>query len=201
MFPMSQKEPQVFTDYLAFELDPSWSWIREESSGWKIAEDGLFIRSQPGSLWANNNDAKNVLVRPVHLEQNVLLTEVLVKSTPLNSGAQGGLIWYIHDDHYIKLVKELVDQEHVIVLALEVNGQPEVFGKVPVDTDTARIQLSLSGNTVMGLLQQTDGDEWQLVGYCPPIPHNNLQIGLVSHGGTSEEADWVRMSNFRMVSS
>jgi hypothetical protein len=52
------------------------------------------------------NNASNILIRSPGTWTRSLTTQLVISATPRVRGEQAGLIWYIDDDNYIKLVKE-----------------------------------------------------------------------------------------------
>src|SRR6266545_5753462 len=54
----------LFQDDFKGKLGEGWLWVREHPEAWRASERGLEVRLEPGNMWGNANDAKNVLVRP-----------------------------------------------------------------------------------------------------------------------------------------
>src|SRR6516164_3491414 len=51
--------------FRAPKLSDGWTWLREDPKHWRLGEHGLEVHIQPGNMWGPDNDAKNVLLRPV----------------------------------------------------------------------------------------------------------------------------------------
>ena len=83
-------------------------------------------------------------MRPLQVTVAGLTIEVSVCNQPVLQGEQAGLIWYVDDANYIKLVKESPDNRIWIVLAREEHDEPALVDEVPVVADTARLPPSLT---------------------------------------------------------
>ena len=61
-----------------------------------------------------------------------------------NPAEQGGLLVYVDDDNYIKLVKERVGPQRTIVMVTETAGVPVVDGSIDIEADEAWLQIEAS---------------------------------------------------------
>jgi regulation of enolase protein 1 (concanavalin A-like superfamily) len=191
------KSDVVFRDDFSPGLAGGWAWVREDPASWEVSGGGLRIRTQPGTLWGERNDARNVLVRPAP-GREIFATEALVTKLPTENGEQAGLIWYQDDGNYIKLVKELVNDKLVIVMAREEEDQPGVVGTVPFEPEAATLRLTLEEGKVMGHYRASDQDDWQFVGECDPTALEGLKVGLFTHGGTRGEG-WAQFEAYQVL--
>ena len=184
----------VFKDGFASDLGEGWSWIREDSASWEVAGGVLRIRTLPGSLWGEGNDAKNVLVRAIP-EMVEYATEAFVTKLPEEGGEQAGLLWYLDDANNIKLVKEMVGGRLVIVMAREEADQPGVVGEVPFGPARAQLRLALTGGIVRGYYRPSGEEDWQPIGECAPV--EGARVGLCTHGRVPEtEERWAEFEDF-----
>ena len=46
-------------------LPQGWTWKRENPQAWRLRNQGLEIKIEPGNMWGGANDAKNVLLIPI----------------------------------------------------------------------------------------------------------------------------------------
>ena len=46
-------------------LPQAWTWLRENPKAWRLKDQGLEIKIEPGNMWGGQNDAKNVLLIPI----------------------------------------------------------------------------------------------------------------------------------------
>jgi len=172
--------------------------VRENSAAWEVAGGALRIRTLPGTLWGDRNNAVNVVTRAAP-EMAEFVTEDIVTKLPEAGGEQAGLLWYYDDANNIKLVKEMVGEGRlVIVMAREEDDQPGVVGEVPFAPATAQLRLALAGGRVTGHYRVSDEDGWQAVGECEPV--GGARIGLCTHGSVPEsEERWAEFRRFRVL--
>ena len=190
---------QLFEENFIGQLDHDWIWFHEQSTAWKVADGVLHLRTLPGTLWGEANNAHNFLLRTVDEMSNGLASRVTVTSHPRLMGEQAGLIWYLDDDNYIKLVKESLDGGQWIVLAREQDGQPELIDKTRISVESAELQLALLGGVVHGQFRTSPTEDWRTVGECPLLDGANPKIGLFTHGGPQDIERWVELRNFALL--
>ncbi len=189
----------LFEEKFVTELDPNWVWVHEAPSAWEIADGALHLRTLPGSLWGDSNNAYNFLLRSVESFIDGLAARVTVTNTPQVMGEQAGLIWYHDDDNYIKFVKESLNGEEWIVLAREEGGQPELINKTRISAESAELQLVLMGGKVQGKFRTSSEDNWQTVGKCAIVQEADPQVGLFTHGCPAEIERWVELREFSIL--
>jgi len=189
----------LFEEKFVGRLDPAWTWVHEKPGSWKIIDGALHLRTLPGSLWGESNDAHNFLLHTVDRLTNGLATRVTVTNQPQLMGEQAGLIWYYDDDNYIKLVKESLEDLQWIVLAREEDGQPALIDRTPIATQSAQLQLVLLDAEVHGQFRISPDDDWQQVGACALIGKSHARVGLFTHGGPQEIERWVALRDFSII--
>jgi hypothetical protein len=150
----------------------------------------------PGTLWGTRNDARNVLLRPSRPLVEGLATDVVVTNQPTLQGEQAGLIWYVDDATYVKLVKECLDGTTWIVLAREEDDQGTLISRIPFEVATAHLRLSLRGGEVAGEARAPDTGEWQTVGSCAPPTGVAVRPGICVHGGPADEVHWADLATY-----
>ena len=74
----------MFEEKFTAELDKGWTWVREDPKAWRIDKDtgALVLRTMPGSLHAERNNSKNLLLRPLPKSDKPLAVEVYVEGEP-----------------------------------------------------------------------------------------------------------------------
>ena len=189
-----------FEDRFQGTMDSDWQWLREDPEAWRLKVDALNIRALPGTLWGERNDARNILLRPAQVVTEGLSSEVTVRNKPETQGEQGGLIWYVDDANYVKLVKECLDQSVWIVLAREEGDQGTLINRIPFAGESAHIRLTLSGDTMVGEVLSDDGTTWKTVGTCATSGAETVQLGICVHGGPEGEERWAELSEFAIRS-
>jgi regulation of enolase protein 1 (concanavalin A-like superfamily) len=186
----------VFRDAFEGDLDSEWSWLREAPEAWRLEANRLRIRALPGTLWGARNDARNVLLGPSQPLVDGIATEVVVTNQPALQGEQAGIIWYVDDATYVKLVKECLEGTVWIVLAREENDQGTLISRIPFEEETAHVRLSLRGGDAIGEVRAPNAAEWQTVGTCAPPAANSVRPGICVHGGPADEVHWADLSTF-----
>ena len=189
----------LFEENFITELEKGWTWVHEEPTAWMISDGNLKLRTLPGTLWGDLNNAHNFLLRSVENFEAGLVTRVKVINAPQLMGEQAGLIWYHDDDNYIKLVKESLEGVQWIVLAREEGGQPALIDKARISVETAELQLVLRGGMLQGQFRTSSDDHWQKVGECPLVGEAAPKVGLFTHGGPAEIERWVELRDFTIL--
>jgi hypothetical protein len=190
---------QLFEENFMGKLNRKWIWVHEQSAAWKVADGALHLRTLPGTLWGEANNAHNFLLRSVDEMPNGLASKVVVINHPRLMGEQAGLIWYQDDDNYIKLVKECLEGKKWIVLAREQGGQPELIAKTGISAESAELQLVLLDGIVHGQFRISSKEDWQTVGDCPLLEGASPKIGLFTHGGPKDIERWIEMHSFALL--
>ncbi|MBN2326433.1 MAG: DUF1349 domain-containing protein [Candidatus Omnitrophica bacterium] len=180
-------------------LAKEWSWVRENTETQRISEKGLEIQLEPGSLMGGGKGVKNILVRPLPEEANQVSVEV--EFIPENQYEQAGLMLYCDDDRYIKLVKEFVDGEPWIVMAVEIDAQNPLVQKIPAPGDQVKIRFSLDGDGVTGACwnQENADSPWMAVASFSFPMSPRPMIGVFTQNGQPETERWACFTNFRIT--
>ena len=189
----------IFEEKFEGSFADDWTWLREVPEWSKVGDGVLCLRSMPGTLWGDNNSARNFLLRPAQPQRDGLASEVTVTNHPELQGEQGGMNWYFDDDNYVKFIKENLGGSVWIVLAREEDGQAVLVAKSPCETESARLRLGLVDGQMVGQFRTSDDAEWQVVGTCAPIDKGDVQLGLYTHGGPEDEAHWAELRDYRVL--
>ena len=189
----------LFEEKFASDLDDGWAWVHEETSAWKIVEGALHLRTLPGSLWGEANNAHNFLLRSMTNFPDGLATCVTVTNYPQIMGEQAGLIWYYDDDNYVKFVKESLEGVEWIVLAREADGQPELVNKTRISSESAELQLVRIDGKIQGQFRISADDDWQVVGACARVKDTAPQVGVFTHGGLTDIERQVEFRDFTIL--
>jgi regulation of enolase protein 1 (concanavalin A-like superfamily) len=192
------KERMLLKESFENGLDHAWFWVREAADAWNVRDSRLRIQALPGTLWGQRNDARNLLLRPAQPATRGMTSEVWVRNQPAQQGEQAGLIWYVDDGTYVKLIKECLDGEVWIVMAREEDDQPALVNRVPVSTDAAAIRLVQGADAIVGQFRAAEGDAWQTVGRCASLPIAEIHPGLFAHGGPADDARWAEFQRYHI---
>ena len=191
----------LFQDDFKAKLGEGWTWLREHREAWRASERGLEVRLEPGNMWGNANDAKNVLVRPApDAAQDEIEITVTVENHPTAQYEQVDLVWYYDDGHMVKLGLELVDGKLSIVMGREENDRTRTVKIIPLDAFRVQLRLRVKDNAVRGQFRPAGSDTWQAVGECdlPAPAEAKPKISLQFYQGAPEVEHWARVSEFRV---
>ena len=197
-------EKALFEDTFSGELDKDWSWVRESPKNWKLDKEKkeLLIHAMPGVSLFGSHSLTNILLRePPAAKDAALAFEVHINHQPTNGYETSGLIWYIDDDNFVTLVKELIDGKFQMILGRKKAGKNEVGGNktAPYDKDDADMRLIVSGIKVEGQYRAADSDKWQSLGALDVPNDSKARIGLRAGYGPKDKENWARFSKFRIV--
>jgi regulation of enolase protein 1 (concanavalin A-like superfamily) len=193
---MQMTETLVFEEEFEGALERDWRWVREEPEAWRLEDGVLHVRTLPGTLWGERNNAKNLLLRPERPAALGLASMVTVFNQPMLQGEQAGLIWYVDDANYVKLIKESLEGSVWIVMGREEDDAPVLVNRVPYLPETVRLRLLYSREKMIGQYWADDTATWITVGECEPLPYPQVQLGLFSHGGPEDKAHWAQFTRF-----
>ena len=191
----------LFQDDFKAKLGEGWTWLREHREAWRASERGLEVRLEPGNMWGNANDAKNVLVRPApDAAQDEIEITVTVENHPTAQYEQVDLVWYYDDGHMVKLGLELVDGKLSIVMGREENDRTRTVKIISLDAFRVQLRLRVKGNIIRGQFRPAGSDTWQAVGECDlPAPvEAKSKISLQFYQGPPDAEHWARVSDFRV---
>jgi regulation of enolase protein 1 (concanavalin A-like superfamily) len=180
-----------------FGLRGGWTWVREHAAARRVEGGDLLLRAIPGSLWEKENSARNLLLRAIPPPADPVEAEVVVTSSPAVQAEQAGLLWYVDDDHYVKLVREFTDGAVHAVMVIEDGPKVAVYGeKKKLSGESTRLRLSRAGGKLTGSYREGAG-EWKPVGEGALPGGGEARIGLFAHGAPGAGDRWARFGGFR----
>jgi regulation of enolase protein 1 (concanavalin A-like superfamily) len=175
-------------------LDPAalaahWQWIRESPDEWQITPRGdLRLRTQPGQIWAGQDDARNILVRKATVAHGPASFEATVSlDNPVRKWEQAGLLVYVDDSSFIKFVVEYIEGDLFVVMAREHAGKRNVLAKIQVTPKTARLRLEVTGDQIKGLYQiDPTAFQWQEAALTDIPATLNRRFALFTQNGPAD---------------
>lgn len=177
----------VFEDRFDGKLGEGWRWLREDANAWRIREDALEIRVQPGV----NSTVKNALVRAApDRGKGAFAIEVTITNSvkPTNQFEQAGITWYKDGQPVFKLVKELVNGKLVIVP-----------GAKPMDAATVQLRLIVTAETWTAQFRPDAKGEFQTAATGKlPAPGKD-EVSIQCYNGPADAEHWVRFDDFRIL--
>lgn len=182
-------------------LDPSWKWIREDPSAWRLTNCALEIRLHPGNMWGPANDAKNVLTRAVPDPQKTPLEIITtVENRPTEQYEQVDLVWYYADSHMVKIGQELVDGQLSIVMGREEADRARTISITPINAHTVDLRFLVSTNRIAGFFRAHNATTWQKAGECslPVLAGAQQRISIQCYQGPAKTERWARITQLRI---
>jgi len=180
-------ENVVFEDEFKGKLADGWSWLREDADAWRLKDEALEIRVQPGVA----HNVKNALVREApDRSKGTYAIEVTVTNNtkPIQQYEQAGITWYSNGKPVIKLVKELVNGKLVVVPGLKPMAEKSVQLRMIVDKDSWTAQYRPGGK-----------GEYLIAGKGKLPPANKDQVSIQCYDGPPEAEHWIRFDGFRII--
>ncbi len=172
------------------KLDADLQWLREDKTEWRIEDSKLHVRSQFGRIWGGN-DAKNLLLFKV-LPTQEMAARVTVAHEPKEKWEQAGILWYVDDDNFVKLISEQIDGKMYIVVAREIAGRGKVISKIEVPTANLELRLKVESDGVTGQWRLKDEDRWSDCDKCTFEAKGKRRFGLFTQNGAKDVVRWVR---------
>jgi regulation of enolase protein 1 (concanavalin A-like superfamily) len=198
---MSRGDEVVFEDNFNGKLGPGWLWVRENPAAWRATERGLEVRVEPGNLWGEANNAKNVLLRKVpDPTQTPLEISVKVENRPTEQYEQVNLVWYYSDSHMVKIGQEIVNGKLTVVMGREENDSTRTIAIIPLDSHTVWLRLRVQGNRIHGGCRTSEANHWTVAGSCKlPVQQGTApNASLHFYQGPQNVEHWARVTEFRI---
>jgi len=192
----------LFQDDFKGQLGPGWSWVREHRQAWRVTENGLEVRIEPGNMWGPENSARNLLVRAApDTRASEIEISVNVENNPTNQYEQADLVWYYDDSNMVKVGQELVDGKLSVVMGREENDKTRTVAIFPLNSTSVRLRMIVKGRQIRGEFKTAGSNDWHEVGECdtPAALKSQAKISLQFYQGLAEVEHWARVSGFRIL--
>jgi regulation of enolase protein 1 (concanavalin A-like superfamily) len=201
------KPTLLFEDPFEQELAEGWDFVREDSEDWRLREGRLQLRAQPGRVWAGD-DAENVLHRrpPESAQSITAATSVAGKAT--EKFEQGGLIWYVDDANFIKLVREHIGGKWFVVMGSGMANRHQVLSKQQMPAGPVHLRLhvdNLSGekHQITGYWRVPGKEKWHTaarIEFRAGKKARNKQgrVGLFTQDGPKDTVHWLTFEDFKI---
>lgn len=170
-------------------LDPSWSWVREDSGKWSLTANPGFMRItvQSGDIYSYTDNMKNILLKTPPASDFTLTTKLTLD--PAVNYQQAGLIVYTDDDNYVNVQRKYSSGKKFSIIK-EVNEAPVETSVTDTAGATVYLKLVKSGTTYNGYYS-TDGANWTSIGSFTGVSLTNPKIGLFAgSSATTKDADF-----------
>ena len=175
------------------ELAQGWQWLRLQEKCYHFEDGKLRVKSLPGNIWGAGQ-GKNILLKPLQ-EENVCMTLQLTLHPEIH-GEQAGLLLYLDDDHYCKVVREWVGgsvKGHAIVSARELEGKGKALKVLPFEDNAVVLRMVKLGRKVVCFAkgEKEDGFVLLSVTELPEQPEKEVQMALYSSGAKEGADHWA----------
>jgi catechol 2,3-dioxygenase-like lactoylglutathione lyase family enzyme len=197
--PIAGKQNVLFDKKFTSPLNAEWYWVREDAKSWKVENGKLLLRSLPGAVYTDDNNAPNVLLRSAPVTSGALTIEVFLENQPELPYEHAGLYWYYDDDNYVCILKEWMGTEVLLRLITEKNSKATTAGEPKYTAGGVWLRLVIEGDKASGYYRQTDKDEWQGLGQVDLPRKGEPKAGLSAGGGPQNSDRWVSFSHFRIL--
>ncbi|GMW02441.1 MAG: hypothetical protein AMXMBFR84_35770 [Candidatus Hydrogenedentota bacterium] len=190
----------LFEDTFRETMDKEWTWKRENPKNWRLTAVGLEIRIEPGNMWGSDNNASNVLIRPLPvIEHGSLSITCRVENQPLSQYEQVDLVWYYDDSHMVKIGLELVDGQRSIVMGREEMDKTKTIRIAPMESQSVYLQLSVKGKRIRGAYRVSEESEWNIAGECDLPANSGAHASLQCYQGAAEIEHWALIRDFKII--
>ena len=116
-------QAQFSDEFDAATLDAGWRWERESPAHWQLGDGALTIWTESGALNGDGfNNVRNLLLQPLAFDGEFMIDTEL-RFRPYWTLRNAGLIYYIDDDHYIRVSRGINDGHDDIWMEWEIDGQ------------------------------------------------------------------------------
>jgi hypothetical protein len=181
-------EQVVFRDEFDNRPGPGWSWLRETPADHRIgAQGGLEIHVTPGDA----NSVKNALVRDAPKRgAGKYAVEITVTNLrpPKQQYEQAGITWYRDGQPVLKVVKELVDGQLMIIP-----------GRKPMTNDTVQLRLIVDAESYIAQFRPDGRGEFQTAEAGKLPSGSNEQVSIQCYHGPPDAEHWIKFEKFRIV--
>jgi len=186
--PLSAAEPEViFEDTFDGKPAEGWTWLRENPDAWRIKDNALEIRVEPGVA----HNVKNALVRKApDRSQGKYAIEVTVTNhtVPIQLYEQAGITWYQGEKPVFKLVKELVRGKLMIIP-----------GAKPMTAESVQLRLIVTAEGWTAQYRPDAKGEFQTAAAGKlPAPGDD-RVSIQCYNGPPEAEHWIRFDDFRIL--
>ncbi|MCZ6674609.1 MAG: hypothetical protein O7C75_16900, partial [Verrucomicrobia bacterium] len=137
-------------------------------------------------IWAGERSKNLLLAKNPTGERALTLADVELVDA-IGKWEQCGLLVYLNDDSFVKLVVEHIDGPHFVVMAQEFDKKRIVLAKIEIPGNRAQLRLEVDGDTVRGYWRLVENKSWHAAASTPSLDIETQRFGLFSQDGPREE--------------
>jgi len=199
--PTSERGAVVFEEPFDGSLDSDWFWVHSAPEGRRIEQGSLFLLTEPGGLFQEEANGKNVLLRALPQSPEPILVEVGLTLRPEGKYENAGIILYVDNDNYAVVNKEsYADQEPSLRLQVvyESNGEAQIPHDTPYDHARVILGMKIDESGITGLYRSSTGEPWTVLGSVPYPGGGAARIGVKTTYGVPGSGRWAKFDSFRI---
>lgn len=201
--PPAWSQPSVlFSESFDDGLDRSWSFVRNHRKTRKLEGGKLHVRTRPGSLYQQGNNASNVMLRALPRTTSPLLIEVELVFRPQGLHENAGILYYLDDDNYALVdmgAHQEGDQPVRLQVLRESDGIHSVAHDAPATADRVFLGMRITADEITGLYRYGSADNWELLGSVARPEGAGARVGVEASNGSLETEVWAQFDNFRII--
>ena len=184
----------LFTDSFDGKLQTGWKWIREDAE--PMADPR---RCAPHAIATGRHLGWQRCQERTHPQPQTIRQcggPSQCGTRPEEEMGTSGLLWYVDDDNFVKLISEHIDGKMFAVLASEEGGRGRVFGKILMPQANVQLRMLIQSNRVTGQWRVKETDDWSDCGNCEFKVKGTPHFGLFTQTGPDNATRWVQFDKF-----
>jgi regulation of enolase protein 1 (concanavalin A-like superfamily) len=185
----------LFKEEFKGQMQPGWTWLREDRTAWRLTTSGVEIRVQPGNMWGGANDARNVLLREApDSARGPVEATLRLENHPTGQYEQVDLVWYYDDSNMVKIGQEIVDGALTVVMGREQNDRCRTLSINKISEQKVQLRLRVEGGRIRGQFRPGDAEKWSDAGSCDLPVKGPPKISLQCYQGVPGQEHWAKLS-------
>jgi regulation of enolase protein 1 (concanavalin A-like superfamily) len=178
---MDYAPPTIVYSFMEGTIDSGWTILNPDPAGYSVVPGmGLRLPTQDSDMYSTGTDWKNVFVRPVEGDWDVV-SAVYYSQVPYANYQQNALLVWQDEDNYIKLDYEYNNENLFFQMGQEVASSFTSVATVTYNAPAGAplnifYKIKKTGNNYTGYYS-LDGTDYTVVG-STTLDLQNTQIGL-----------------------
>lgn len=182
------------------DLSRDWHWLRESPDEWSLEGEALKLRTQPDRIWAGEG-AKNLLVANALCGGSASAAADVALVDAVGKFEQCGLLVYVDDDTFVKLVVEHIEGLHYVVMGQEIQKQRKVLAKIEIPDSRARLRFEIEGGQVRGFWRVDEDGGWKGAAVTQSPNAETQRFALFSQDGPRDVSGYAYVRSLSWESS
>lgn len=159
-----EKEESVKDDFIKYELDSSYSMMREFiDDKYSLTERKGWLSLKGSKYTLNDLEACSFIGR--RQEEYNFIAQTKIEFHPMNSNEEAGLVMYLDNEHHMELVVTVRNDERCVILRKNVLDIKIETEGIKIENDAKEVYLSVKGDKKeYHFYYGTDNKDMKLVG-------------------------------------